>query len=67
MFCKKVFLEILQNSQENTYARAFLNKVAGLRPGKDILAQAFSCEFCGISRKTLSYRTPPVAASEMSL
>ena len=28
---KKVFLEILQNSQENTCARAFFNKVAGLR------------------------------------
>ena len=28
-----VFLEILQNSQENTCPRAsFLNKVAGLRP-----------------------------------
>ena len=30
---KKVFLEVLQNSQENTCARvSFLNKVAGLRP-----------------------------------
>ena len=30
---KKVFLEISQNSQENTCARvSFLNKVAGLRP-----------------------------------
>ena len=26
---KKVFLEILQNSQENNCARVFLNKVAG--------------------------------------
>ena len=25
----------------------------------------FSCEFCEISKNTLSYRTPPVAASEM--
>ena len=30
-FVKKVFLEILQNSQENTCARAFFNKVAGLK------------------------------------
>ena len=30
---KKVFLEISQNSQENTCARvSFFNKVAGLRP-----------------------------------
>ena len=28
----KEFLEISQNSQENTCARVFLNKVAGLRP-----------------------------------
>ena len=29
---KKVFLEILQTSQENTCARVFFNKVAGLGP-----------------------------------
>ena len=29
---KKVFLEISQNLQENTCARLFFNKVAGLRP-----------------------------------
>ena len=28
---RKMFLEILQNSQENTCARVFLNKVVGLR------------------------------------
>ena len=28
---KKVFVKILQNSQENTCTRAFFNKVAGLR------------------------------------
>ena len=28
---KKVFLEISQNSQENTYAKVFLNKVPGFR------------------------------------
>ena len=32
---KKVFLEISQNSQENTCARvSFFNKVASLRPAK---------------------------------
>ena len=73
-FVKKMFLEIAQNSQENTCTRAsflikllawgqslFFNKVAGL------LAQVFSCEFCGISKNTFSYRTPLVAASEHSL
>ena len=33
VLCKKVFLEISQNSQENTCAKVtFLNKVAALRP-----------------------------------
>ena len=51
---KKVLLEILQNSQENTCVRvSFLIKLEalGLR------------EFCKISKNTFSYRTPPVAAS----
>ena len=30
---------------------------------KETLAQMFSCEFCKLSRSTVSYRTPPVAAS----
>ena len=51
---KKVFLEISQNSQENTCV--FFNK--------ETLAQVFSCEFCEISKNTFSYRTPLVAASE---
>ena len=47
VLCKKVFLEISQNSQENTCARvSFFNNVAGLRPTtllkKEALAQAFS-------------------------
>ena len=29
---------------------------------KETVTQAFSCEFCKISKKTFSYRTPPVAA-----
>ena len=31
---------------------------------KETLAQAFSREFCKISKNTFSYRTPPVGASE---
>ena len=56
---EKVFLEISQNSQENT---------CGLRPAtllkKKTLAQVFSCKFCEISKNTFSYGTPLVAASE---
>ena len=52
---KKVLLEISQNSQENTCARAFFNKDAGLKAcnfiKKEDLAQVFSCEFCEIPIK----------------
>ena len=30
---------------------------------KETVAQVFSCEFCEISKNTLSYRTSPLAAS----
>ena len=52
---KKVFLKISQNSQENTVARvSFLIKVQAVPATllKDTLAQAFSCEFCEISKNT---------------
>ena len=50
---KKVFSEILPNSQEKTCARvSFL--------------QVFSRNFCEISKNSLLYRTPPVAASYSS-
>ena len=38
---RKVFLEISQNSQENTYARVYFFKT---------LTQVFLCEFCKISK-----------------
>ena len=64
---KKVFLEIWQNSQKNTSARVFFNKVAGLRPAtvlkKRLCHRCFPVNFEKISRNTFSYRTPPVAAS----
>ena len=65
---KKVFLEVSQNSQENTCARvSFLIKL--LASGcnfieKETLAHVFSCEFCEVSENTFYYRTPLVAASE---
>ena len=56
---KKAFLEISQNSQESACARVSFLK-------NETLAQVFSCEFCKIFKNFLSYRTPPVAASDIS-
>ena len=67
---KKVFLKILQNSQENTCARVsflikFQAKVCKFIK-KETLAQVCSCEFCGIFKNIYFYRTTPVAASTNS-
>ena len=57
---KKMFLEIPQNSQENTCARvSFLIKLQAE-------AQVFSCEFCEISKITFFDRTPLMSASHSS-
>ena len=52
---KKVFLEISQNSHENTCARvAFLLKLQACNfIKKETLAQVFSCEFYEISKSTI--------------
>ena len=47
VLCKKVFLEISQNSQENTSARYLCNFIK-----KETLAQVFSYEYCEISKNT---------------
>ena len=64
---RKVFLEISQNSQEDTCATvSFLIKLQASDLQlykKETLAQVFSYEFCEISKNTFFYRTPPVAAS----
>ena len=62
---KKEFLGISQNSEESTCVRAFLKLQASACSfiKKEILAQAFSCEFCEISKNTFSYRIPLAAAS----
>ena len=51
---RKIFLENLQNSQENTCARvSFLIKLQAFRfIRKQTLAQVFSCEFCEFSKNT---------------
>ena len=54
MFCKKkVFSEILQNSQENTGARAsfFFSRACNFLK-KENLAQVFSCEYFKVSKNT---------------
>ena len=67
---KKVFFEVLQNSQENTCASVSL--LVKLQPQtcnfikKETLAQVFSCEFWEICKNALSYRTPSMAASVFS-
>ena len=64
---KNVFIEILQNSQENTCARvSFLIKVIW-HYVKKTLAQVFFCEFYEISKSTFSYRKPLVGASEKEM
>ena len=63
VFCKKGVL--LQNSQENTCASvSFWIKLQACNfSKKETLAQVLFREFCGISKNTFSYRTPPVATS----
>ena len=65
---KKMFLQISQNSQENTCARvSFLITLQASGCNfikKEALAQALFLEFCEISKNTVSYKTPLVAASE---
>ena len=65
---KKVFLEISQNSQENSCARvSFLIKLHTSACNfikKETLSQVFSCEFGEISKNIFCYRTPLVAAYE---
>ena len=54
---KKVFLEILQNSQESTSVRdSFLIKLQAFK--KESLMQVLSCEFCRISKNTFFTEHP---------
>ena len=68
---ENVFLEILQNSQENTSVKSlFLLELPALACNfiqKMALAHVFSCEFCEIFKNTFPYRTPPMAASYFTI
>ena len=64
MFCKKGALRNFAKFTGNACARvSFLMKLFK----KETLAQVFYSEFCEISKSTLFYRTPPVAASMVHL
>ena len=58
VLCKKVFLEISQNSQENNCARD---------SGTETLAQVFSGEFCKIYKNTFFTEHLWATASIMNL
>ena len=66
-----MFLEISQNSQENTCVRGSLlitlQAYACNLIKKEALAQVFYCEFCEISKNTFFQITPLVAASEKEI
>ena len=55
---EKVFLEISQNSRENTCARESLQAQACNLNKKVTLAQVFSYGFCKSSKNTSFNRTP---------
>ena len=61
VFCKRGVLRNFAKLTENHLRQSLLfNEVADLIK-KETLAQVFSCKFCEISKKTFSYRTPPLA------
>ena len=64
-----MFLKISQNSQENTCASLFFNKVTGLRFAtllkKETLAQVFSCEFCEIFKNAFFAKHLRMTASDI--
>ena len=65
---KTVFLEILQNLQENTCARDVLIKLQVEVCNfieKETLAQVFSREFFEVSKNNFFRKTPPMSASEL--
>ena len=63
VLCKKVFLEISQNSQENTCAKvSLLIKLQAIK--KVALAQVLSCEFYEISKNIFFTENHWATASE---
>ena len=56
------FCEIFKNTFFTEHLRATAAEACNFIK-KETPAKVFSCEFCEISRKTFSYRAPPVAAT----
>ena len=65
---KKVFLEISQNLEENTFARgSFLIKLEACNfIKKETLTQVFSCEFCKTFKNTNFFHGTPTLAGSVS-
>ena len=62
VFCKKdVLRNITKFTGKHLCQSLIFNKVADFK--NETLAQVFSCEFCKISKNTIFYRVPLVAAS----
>ena len=59
LFCKKGILKNFAKFTGNCLCQGLFFK-------KETMTQVFSCEFCEIFKNFLSYRTPPVAASDVS-
>ena len=67
---KKVFINISQNSEENTYAQASsLTKLPGVCNviKKETLAQVFSCEFCETFKNNFFTEQLRVTASDIGM
>ena len=67
VFHKKVFLKILQNSQENSCVGVLLKQLQTYNIiKKETLTQLFSCEFCKMFHNTFFTEHLPMAASNCS-
>ena len=69
VFCRKGVLRNFSKFTEKHLCQSlFLNKVLGLRPAtllkRTLWRKCFPVKFCEISKSTIFYRTPTVAASE---
>ena len=61
---KDVLRNIEKLTGKNLCQSLFFNKVTTRSLLPQTLAQVFSNNFCKISKKTFSYRTPPMAVSD---
>ena len=62
---KKVLLNIFQNSQENTFAEAFFNKVTGLGLRMRLQQRCFAMNFAKLLRTFILQNIYGMTASEL--